>query len=125
MDMLWFTRRRLLLILMVYTAISVLGTFSFAVLEPYQAVQFEIENTQDSIFSPVENFFIQNSAEAPALLTKLGSVRFFPLRMSFQRVASLLIMLITGMSCSQSSFIASMRIHYSELKNKILLKLRI
>lgn len=125
MDMLWFTRRRLLLILMVYTAISVLGTFSFAVLEPYQAVQFEIENTQDSIFSPVENFFIQNSAEAPALLTKLGSVHFFPLRMSFQRVASLLIMLITGMSCSQSSFIASMRIHYSELKNKILLKLRI
>jgi hypothetical protein len=34
---------------MVYTAISVLGTFSFAVLEPYQAVQFEIETTQDTL----------------------------------------------------------------------------
>jgi hypothetical protein len=120
MDMLWFARRRLLsLVLMVYTAISVLGTFSFAALEPYQAVQSEIENTQYT------NFFIQNPAEAPIVLTNLGSVRFSPVSMSFQRVASFLITLIGGTPCSQSSFIARMRIHYSELNNKILLKLRI
>ncbi|MDR2537293.1 MAG: hypothetical protein LBC46_03195 [Treponema sp.] len=123
MDMLWFARRRLLsLILMIYTAVSILGTFSFAALIPYQTVQSEIENIQDTIFDPMENFLMQDPAEASSsMFIKLGRVRFSLLCMSFQRAASLLIMPI----CSQSSFITSMRIHYSVLKNKILLKLRI
>ncbi|MDR1399519.1 MAG: hypothetical protein LBJ41_06340 [Treponema sp.] len=125
MAMFWFARRRQLSILMVFTAISVVGTFSFDVLEPYQAVQYEIETTQDRMLSSVENFFIQNPAEVPVMFSTLGSVRFSPLRMSFQRISSFLIMLISVTSCSQSSFIASMGIHYSELKNTILLKLRI
>lgn len=106
---------------MVYTAIFVLGTFLFAALVPYQTVLSEVENTLDTIFDPVENFFIQDPVEASSTFIKLGRVRFSPLCMSFQRASFLLIMPI----CSQSSFITSMRIHYNELKNKILLKLRI
>jgi hypothetical protein len=102
---------------------SILGTFSFAVLEPYHAVKSEIENngTQDKIFGSVENFFIQHPAEEPTILAKLGSTRFFPLRL-----ASLSGSLISGKPCSKSSStIAGIQIQYSDPKNNILLKLRI
>jgi hypothetical protein len=127
MDIVWFAQKKLLcLILMAYTAISVLGTFSFAVVEPYHAVESEIKNkTQDNTFGSVENFFIQHPAEEPVILAALGSARFSPLRMGFQRIASLLGTLISGKPYSKSSTIASIQIHYSDIKNHILLKLRI
>jgi hypothetical protein len=124
MNMVWFAQKKLLcLIVMAYTAMSVLGTFSFAVLEPYHAVKSEIENnrTQDKIFGSVETFFTQHPAEEPVILAKLGSARFSPLRVAFLSGSS-----ISGKPYSKSSsIIAGMQIQYSDLKNNILLKLRI
>jgi hypothetical protein len=127
MYILWLARKKLLcLVLMTYTAISVLGTFSFAALEPYHLVESEIANkTQDKIFGSVENFFIQHPAEEPVIHATLGSARFSPLRIGFQRIAPLLGSLISGKPYSKSSAVASIKIHYSDIKNNILLKLRI
>jgi hypothetical protein len=128
MEILWFAQKKLLcLILMACTAISVLGTFSFAVLEPYHAVESEIANkAQDNIFGSIENFFVpQLPAEEPVILAALGSARFSPLRMEFQRITALLGSLICGKPYSKSSTVASVQIHYSDIKNHIILKLRI
>jgi hypothetical protein len=123
MNMVWFAQKKLIgLIVMAYTAISILGTFSFAVLEPYHAVKSEIENhrTHDAIFGAVENFFTQHPAEEPVFLAKLGSTRFSPLR-----IASLCSLLLKTSYAKSSPFIIAGHIQYSDLKNNILLKLRI
>ncbi|MDR3171167.1 MAG: hypothetical protein LBU17_05980 [Treponema sp.] len=105
--------------LMAYTALSVLGTFSFAVVEPYHAVLGE------KVFGALENFFIQQPAEEPVLITKLGSTRFSPLRIGFQRLASLLSVLINEKPDAQLCYINGTKTQHSDLKNNILLKLRI
>jgi hypothetical protein len=111
---------------MAYTALSVLGTFSFAAVEPFQSVKFEIENkTQDKIFGSLGNFFLQHPAEEPTIITKSDGTRFSPLPMGFQRLVSLSGSPISGKPCSKSSVIAGTKIQYSDLKNNILLKLRI
>jgi hypothetical protein len=111
---------------MAYTALSVLGTFSFAAVEPYHPVKFEIENkTQDKIFGSLENYFIQHPAEEPTIITKSGSAQFSPLRMGFQRITSLLGSPVSGKPYAKSSIITSIKVHYNDLKNNIPLKLRI
>jgi hypothetical protein len=111
---------------MVYTAVSVLGTFSFAAAEPFRAVKFEIENkAQGKIFGLLENFFAQHPAEEPVITTKLGSTRFYPLRPGFQRAASLAGLSVIGTPYSKSSIIAGIKIQHGDFKNNILLKLRI
>ncbi|MDR3335265.1 MAG: hypothetical protein LBT13_10345 [Treponema sp.] len=127
MGMVWFAQKRLFcLIVMAYTALSVLGTCSFAVVEPFHAVKSEIANkTQDKIFGSLENFFIQHPAEESIIITKSGSTRFSPLRIGFQRLASLLDSLINEKPYSKSSIIAGTKTQYSDLRNNILLKLRI
>jgi hypothetical protein len=111
---------------MAYTALSVLGAFSFAAVEPFQAVQCEIENkTQDKIFSSLGNFFLQHPAEEPTITTKSDGARFSPLRMGFLRLTSLSGSPVNGKPHSKSSLIAGTKTQYSKSKNNILLKLRI
>jgi hypothetical protein len=111
---------------MAYTALSVLGTFSFATVEPFYAITLKEENkTQDKLFCSSAHFFIQYPAEEPATFTTLGSTRFSPLHMGFQRNASLLGSPIGGTSFSKSSPMVCTKLAYTNLKNTILLKLRI
>jgi hypothetical protein len=127
MDMVRVAQKKLhSFLLLAYTAVSVLGTFSLAVLEPYQTVTFEIENNiQDNNRCAVENFFIQHSVEEPVALSKLGDPRCSRSRISVQRIAALPGSLINGTSCSASSIIAGIAIPQSAIKNNISLKLRI
>ncbi|MDR3343676.1 MAG: hypothetical protein LBT14_13025 [Treponema sp.] len=127
MGMVWFVQKRLFcLILMAYTALSVLGTFSFAAVEPYHSVKLGFENkAQDKTFASLENFFLQQPAEEPTIITKSGSTRFSPLRIGFQRLTALLGSLINEKPYSKSSHITGTKTQYSDLKNTILLKLRI
>jgi hypothetical protein len=124
-DMVWLARKRLFcLTVMAYTALAVL--VSSAVAEPFLAVQFEIRNNSpDTISASLEDFFIQNPAEQPAIATKLGSSGFFPLHVGFQRIAFLSGLPISGTSHSKASMAAGTQTRYGDLKNNILLKLRI
>jgi hypothetical protein len=126
-DMIWFAQKKLpCLMIMVYTTISVLGIFTGTVLEPYHAVKFGMENkTHIKISGSVENFFIQHPAEEPVMFSKLGSVRFAPARMGFQRIVSLLSLPSGGKPNSKSRHITGINTRYNDLKNTILLKLRI
>jgi hypothetical protein len=121
MGMVWCAQKRLFcLIITAYTALAVLGTYSGAAVEPYHAVQCEIENkTQDKIFGSLENFFIQHPAEEPAIITKLGSTRFSPC------IASLVGSPISGKPYAQSFHINGTKTQYHDLRKNILLKLRI
>jgi hypothetical protein len=111
-------------ILALYTAVSLLGTFSFAALEPYQTVRDEIATLQDVLFDSVDRFLIQNQAESPPAFSSLGRARFSPMSAG-QRAAALFIIVGEAASYAQSFFTAGIRINYNEPEHTILLKLRI
>jgi hypothetical protein len=127
MNMVLFAQKRLFcLILMAYTALSVRGTFSFAVVESLPFITFERENTvQNKIFASLENFFIHYPAEEPILFTRLGSTRFSSVHISFHHGVSLFGSLINEKPYTQLSLIADTKTQCSDLRNNILLKLRI
>jgi hypothetical protein len=125
--MAWFARKRLLsLIFMAYTALSVLGTFSFATVEQFNSVRFEIDNKGHARISrSLGNYFIQHPAEELTINAESDYVKFSPVRMSFQRIASLSGLPISRKSCSASCYAVGTEIQHSDLKTNILLKLRI
>jgi hypothetical protein len=113
-------------LLTAYIALSVVGTFSFMMVEPLRSVKCEMENSvTDKILSIVDNYFSQHPAEEPAVATKAANTQFFPLRIGDQRVSLLLASPNTGIAFSKSPFRTSAKTPYINSKTTILLKLRI
>jgi hypothetical protein len=121
-----FARKKLpCLIFTVYTALAVIGAFSFAAVDSLRAVDFELGEPGNRIFGSLDTYFVQSPAEEPTLVVKANGTQFSPVRVGFQRFASTFGLLNIGNAFSKSSFAANANIHYINPKNTILLKLRI
>jgi hypothetical protein len=122
-----FPRKKLpRLIFTVYTALAVIGVFSFAAVDSLRSVAFEMgEPAGDRISGFPDNRLFQYSAEEPALVAETSETQFPSMRMGFQRFASAFGLLNIGNAFSKSSFAANANIYYINPKNTILLKLRI
>jgi hypothetical protein len=125
--MFWHSRKKLpCFILTVYVTLTVAGTFSFAAAEGLRAIYSAVENPASGrIFSAENNFFIRQPVEGVAHITKTGNTQFVPLRLTFQRVVSLLPSLIIENNFSKLSLMSNAKIQYIKLKNTISLNLRI
>ncbi|MDR0721746.1 MAG: hypothetical protein LBF75_02970 [Treponema sp.] len=106
-----------------FTVLAVLVSFCLAAVEPLRIAQFVAERTGSADGSI--DCFIPSRTEAPALLTKMKGPRFTPLRTGFQRI------FIHGephkvvsVFC-QSSWMATVNSNTLDVKDTILLKLRI
>jgi hypothetical protein len=126
-DMTLLGRKRLLrLVLMAYTAISVLGAFSFAAAEPFHAVEIEMaDKAQDTISGLAGNLFPQHPAEEAAISAKAGGVRSSPARTDFQHAASLSGLPASGKHYPKLTCASETKTHCAGVKSIILLKLRI
>jgi hypothetical protein len=114
------------LFLAAYIAVAVVGAFSFAAVDTLRSVNFEAKNPMpDKIFASPDSYFIQYQAAGLTVITKTGGTQFSPLRMGFQRIASLSGPPNSGTSFSKSYFMLSAKIQYADLINNIPLKLRI
>jgi hypothetical protein len=112
-----------------YTAIAVVGAFSFAAADSLRSLHFEAKSPV--LGSPEfgglipDNYVIPHQAEVPMVITKPGANQFSPLRMGFQRIAFLFGTSNSGNTFSKSPFWVSPKIQHANLKKNILLKLRI
>jgi hypothetical protein len=114
------------LILVAYTVLAIVGSFSLAATEPLRSVNYTIENHKsDTILGALENHFVQHPAEEPGITTKTDNTSFSPIRTGFQRIASIFGLTNTGITLSKTPFMANTKITYTGLKNVIPLKLRI
>jgi hypothetical protein len=114
------------LFLAAYVAIGVMGVFSFAAVDALRSLNFEAKSPMsDKIFASPDSYFIQYQAAGAAIITKTDNTQFSPLRMGFQRIASLFGPPNSGTAFSKSHFTLSANIQYADLINNIPLKLRI
>jgi hypothetical protein len=122
-----FSEKRLpYLVLVVYTALAVMGTFSLAAAEPLRSVNLKIENPpSNKISGSLGSYLIQYPEAELAIIAKTDDTPFSPLRIGVQRIAFLLGPSSTGNAFFRSSFAASAGTQYINLRNNILLKLRI
>jgi hypothetical protein len=103
-----------------YIAFAIMGTFSFAVVDTLRSVHFTAKNP--TLDSP-DNYVVRQQAEELTIITKTSRNQFSPLRMGSQRAASLFGS--SGGNFSRSPFKAGEKTQYTNVKNNILLKLRI
>jgi hypothetical protein len=122
-----FTRKKLSrLVLAAYIAFSAAGVFSLMAVEVLRAVCFEVRSSEpDRIYNTESGYFIRQPAESTAFVVKTGSAYFIPLRMGFERVASLPGPQIVQNIFSKQSLTANAKVQYIKLKNTISLNLRI
>jgi hypothetical protein len=107
-------------------AVSIMGAFTFAAIEPLRAANFELENFgSNTIVSSQFYDFTQYPAEEPTLVSKAGNNQFSPLRTGIQRFSSLPGSFLPEDTLSNSLLNISIKTQYTNLKNNILLKLRI
>jgi hypothetical protein len=125
--MAWFSKKKLpFLFLAVYTALSVLGVFSFAAADGLRLVYVGPENpVLGNVYAAQDNFFIQCTAEEPIVISKPGAAQCNPVRAGFQRTVFLPGFSGAGNASSVSSLAVNARTPYTNAKNNILLKLRI
>jgi hypothetical protein len=123
---LFLRKKQLCLILAIYIALCILGAFSFAAVDNFSSVDFSAKHSMSGgILVFQDNYFLRHPMEAPVLISKLSKTQFTPLRINFQRFVSLLALPNIGTSFSKSPFSANGKLKYTNLKNNILLKLRI
>jgi hypothetical protein len=79
---------------------------------------------RDAVTGVVDSF-IPTPAEEPALVTKNETSQFAPLRAGFQRIDILCGTRSTASACYRSPVGARLNIRYIDVKNTLLLKLRI
>jgi hypothetical protein len=118
--------KRFFLIVAAYTALSVLGAFSFAAAEPYRAVNAAVgSTTQGRLSSALGDFAAQHPLADPTLNAQSGGTRSSPVSMGLQRLTFLAASPLSGKPYSRSPLIAGAIAQYGAVKNTILLKLRI
>jgi hypothetical protein len=127
MVMIRFTRTRLpFLVLAMYTALFVVGVFSFAAAEQLRAVNRGMENAASGRISGVgERYVFPCPAGEPVIIAKIDDASFTPPRAGFQRISFLSLPPCAGSVWSEPSFRAHTGISPVNFKNSILLKLRI
>jgi hypothetical protein len=111
-------------VLVIYTVLAVMGTLSFAALEPLRSVTFEVEN-QGRLSASLENCSVQPPGEEQAFISRTSDSSFSPLRTGFQRFTFLSGSPRIENAFSKSSFFPGAEAHHIALRNTILLKLRI
>jgi hypothetical protein len=122
-----FMRKKLSrLVLAAYIAFSAAGVFSLMAVEVLRAVCFEVRSSEpDRIYNTESGYFIRQPAESMTFVFKTDTTNFIPLRMGFERVASLPGPQIVQNTFSKQSITANAKVQYIKLKNTISLNLRI
>jgi hypothetical protein len=107
---------------MFYTALAMVGAFSFTATESLRSINFEIQTqAQDRIFSSPQDYFIECAAEEPAPVAAKGS----SFRGGFQRFVFPGASSNYGTDDPGSSFVTISKTQFFDVKKVILLKLRI
>ncbi|MDR0411868.1 MAG: hypothetical protein LBH75_07860 [Treponema sp.] len=85
----FLTQRQSFRILLACVAVSVMGMFSLAAVEPIRAIVFELKTVSDTIFDVSENYVDQYSTGEEAAIVNKNRAPFSPFRMGFHRAAFL------------------------------------
>jgi hypothetical protein len=115
------------ILLIVFTAFAFMGTFCLGAEDFLKAAEFDIQETGS--VSGVADSFIPAPAEEPALVVKTEEQQFTPSRAGFKRIFNSCGAHGAAFTCYQPCFRInsniSDNINYIDIKNAILLKLRI
>jgi hypothetical protein len=107
---------------MIYTALAMAGTFSFAATESLRSICCDLRG-QDHIFSSPQDYYLEFPAEEPALSAAKGG-GFLP-RGGTQRLISPWGLPQYGTRLAYPSLIPVSKPQYFDVKHTILVKLRI
>jgi hypothetical protein len=110
------------LLFVLYTALTMAGTFSFAAAESLRAANFEIRNSlREGTFSPARDYYIECAAEEPAPAATKGTL----LRGGFHRFPPPRASSNSGADYPGLAFAVISKTRFFDAKSAILLKLRI
>jgi hypothetical protein len=109
---------------MIYTTLAMVGTFPFAAVESPRVIHFELQDQDwDTIGNPPRDYGIRYPAEEPALVIGRGG-GFLP-RGGLQRFVFLWALPDCGTNFFGPSLATVAEAQFFDVKNNILLKLRI
>jgi hypothetical protein len=111
------------ILLIVFTAFAFLGSFWLGAADFLRAAEFGMKGTGS--VNGVADSFIPAPAEEPLLVVKTEEQQFTPSRAGFQRIFNFCGAHGTASACYQPCFRINSNISYYDIKNTILLKLRI
>ncbi|GHV57306.1 hypothetical protein AGMMS49579_22980 [Spirochaetia bacterium] len=113
------------LILAAYLAIAIMGLFTFAAAGPLRSLDsWDNDPFSESFFTSID-LAIDCLAEGETIMSRAGRYSFSPLRTGFLRLLMLNAPQNAGSVLAQSSLKAIEKVNYLDIKNTILLKLRI
>ncbi|MDR1286163.1 MAG: hypothetical protein LBK08_01000 [Treponema sp.] len=120
-------RKRLpLLVLTAYVVLSVTGSFLLGAVEPLCIIKYEMENpVQDKVLVSPGDYYMLYQADEAAVYATADTGRFSPFRMGLQRIVSLFCPPGWGNALSKPPFSSGAKISCINVKDTILLKLRI